>query len=262
MDDVKLLLYVENESDVFLVERLLKVAHYPLEHIKILPSNGKKNLAHFMKSSWKLEGVKYAALLNFDAHTVFEAIEQSKKYLGLPETEILFCAVPTIEAWLFADIEAAKRNVYSEHGHKLLNRVSLPEEIPHPRRLAYSVFGQQKVEQYAAVFDTVDLEIATSRSPSLKNFLEGMNKLLDINNIPTTQVYSRTINRDIFSNLLRPRCCCSACQANAAASAGKDAPKPAASAIQASIAAIAVLPSSTVLIPVCGGVVELVPKNR
>jgi len=202
MDDVQLLLYVENESDVFLVERLLKAARYPLEHIKILPSNGKKNLAHFMKNSWKLEGVKYAALLNFDAHTVFEAVEQAKKYLGLSETEILFCAVPTIEAWLFADIEAAKRNVYSKHGRRLLNRVSLPEEIPHPRRLAYSVFGQQKAEQYAAVFDTFDLEIATSRSPSLKIFLEGVGELLSIDKVPTTQVYSRTINRDIFSNLL------------------------------------------------------------
>jgi len=201
MNDIRLLLYVESDREVILLEKLFKSAHYPVEHIRILPSNGKKNMAHFLNNSWKLEGVKYAALVNFDALTVFDAVKQAKKYLGNPETEV-FCAVPTTEAWLFADIEAAKRNVYSDHGRRLLNRVSLPEEIPHPRRLAYSVFGQKKIEHYASVFDNFDVEIATSKSPSLRMFLEGIGKLLNLDNIPAANIYSRSINRDILSNLL------------------------------------------------------------
>ncbi|MCK5523618.1 MAG: DUF4276 family protein [Thiomargarita sp.] len=201
MENVQLLLYVENESDAILVKQLLKTAHYPIEHIEILPSNGKKNLAHFLKKAWKLKEVKYAALVNFDSMTVSDAMEQAKKCLGNPETQI-FCAVPTIEAWLFADIEAAKRKVYSEHGRRLLNRVSLPEEIPHPRRLAYSVFRQQKVEQYASVFENVNIEIAASRSPSLRIFLEGIGEILNLEKIPTANTYFRHINRDVISNLL------------------------------------------------------------
>ena len=128
MDDIRLLLYVESEREVILLQKLFKTAHYPVEHIRILPSNGKKNLAHFLKNSWKLEGVKYAALVNFDALTVFDAVKQAKKHLGNPETDI-FCAVPTIEAWLFADIEAAKKNVYSEHGRRLLNRAQAQRPV-------------------------------------------------------------------------------------------------------------------------------------
>ncbi|OAD23894.1 hypothetical protein THIOM_000260 [Candidatus Thiomargarita nelsonii] len=61
----------------------------------------------------------------------------------------------------------------------------------------------------------------------------------------------------LFPKQFWPRRCCSVCQAKAAASAGKVVPNPAASAIQASSAAMAVLPSSTVFMPACGGVVVL-----
>ncbi len=71
---------------------------------------------------------------------------------------------------------------------------------------------------------------------------------------------SRLVN--VFSKQFLPLRCCSTCQANAAASAGKDAPKPAASAIQASTAATAVLPSSTVLMLACGELVGDVLKSR
>ncbi len=81
----------------------------------------------------------------------------------IPKIEI-FCAMPATEAWLFADIEAAKRNAYSKNGIRLLNRVSLPEEIPHPRRLVYEVFGQKTVEHYACIFDHFDVEIALKKS--------------------------------------------------------------------------------------------------
>jgi hypothetical protein len=164
MNNTRLLLYVESESEVILLEKLFKRAHYPVEHIRILPSNGKNNMANFLKKPYELKGTKYAALGNFDASTVFEAVKRAKKDLGNPNTEI-FCAVPAIEAWLFADIETAKRNVYSKGGFELLNRVSLPEEITHPRRLAYEVFGQKPVEHYACIFDHFDIEMAMSKSP-------------------------------------------------------------------------------------------------
>ena len=201
MNNTQLLLYVESEREVILLEKLFKRAHYPVEHIRILPSNGKKNMANFLKKPWELEGVKYAALVNFDAKTVFDAVKRAKKYLGNPETKV-FCAVPEIEAWLFADIEAAKRNVYSKNGLRLLNRVSLPEEIPHPRRLAYSVFGQKTIEHYASVFDHFDVEIAASKSPSLRMFLEGTSRLLNIVRLPLADIRSRSVNCDILSNLL------------------------------------------------------------
>jgi hypothetical protein len=187
MNPIRLLLYVESEREVILLEKLFKRVHYPVEHIRILPSNGKKNMAHFLKKPWEIGGIKYAALVNVDA-TVFDAVKQARKYLGEPATTEVFCAVPATEAWLFADIEAAKRNVYSKNGLRLLNRVSLPEEIPHPRRLAYEVFGQKPVEHYACVFDHFDVEIATSKSPSLKMFLEGIGKLLNLDHIPAADL--------------------------------------------------------------------------
>ena len=164
MNHTQLLLYVESEIEVILLEKIFKRAYYPVERINILPSNGKKSMANFLRNPYELEGTKYAALVNFDAETVFDAVKRAKKYLGNPKTEV-FCAVPETEAWLFADIEAAKRNAYSKNGLRLLNRVSLPEEISHPRRLAYEVFGQKPVEHYACIFDHFDVEIATQKSP-------------------------------------------------------------------------------------------------
>jgi hypothetical protein len=201
MNNTQLLLYVESERGVILLEKLFKRAHYPVERIRILPSNGKTNMANFLKKPWEIEGIKYAALVNFDALTVFDAVKRARKNLGYPAIEI-FCAVPETEAWLFADIEAAKRNAYSKNGLRLLNRVSLPEEIPHPRRLAYSVFGQNPVEHYAGIFDHFDIEIAMSKSPSLRMFLEGIGNLLNLNNIPAAEIYYRRLKSNILSNLL------------------------------------------------------------
>jgi hypothetical protein len=184
MNNTQLLLYVESEREVILLEKLFKRAHYPIEHIRIFPSNGKKNMAHFLKAPYELEGIKYAALVNVDALTVFDAIKQAIKDLGEPARTEVFCAVPAIEAWLFADIEAAKRYAYSENGLRLLSRVYLPEEISHPRRLAYEVFGQKPVEHYACIFDHFDVEIALKTSSSLRMFLEGIGKLLNLDNIP------------------------------------------------------------------------------
>jgi hypothetical protein len=201
MNNTRLLLYVESEIEVVLLERLFKRACYPVERIKIFPSNGKQNMANILKKPWELEGTKYAALVNFDAPTVFDAVKQARKNLGYPKTNI-FCAVPETEAWLFADIETAKRNVYSTNGRRLLERVHLPEEIPHPRRRPYSVFGKTKTEHYAGIFDHFDVEIAMSKSPSLRMFLEGIGKLLNLDHLPAADIYSRRINRDILSKLL------------------------------------------------------------
>ncbi len=79
MNQIRLLLYVESEREVILLEKLFKRAHYPIEHIRILPSNGKKNMAHFLKNPWELEGIKYAALVNVDALNIFDAVKQARK---------------------------------------------------------------------------------------------------------------------------------------------------------------------------------------
>lgn len=198
MSNLASFLYVESQHDALYVERLLKVAGYPTDDLMIIPAGGKSSISKTL-SRQTSNLIRQAALIDLDSYTVFEAQERARQQLGNPNAAV-FCAVPTLEAWLFADMEAAIRHARSDIDQDFLRSLPLPEEIPLPKQLATKVFG--RADKAAEVFDDFDITVAASRSPSLRLFLEGMREFLNVQAPPTTNAYGNSIDREIFSNLL------------------------------------------------------------
>lgn len=208
MNKSKVILYVEGKTDETIVKEILTVAKYPLNQVNFVVTGGKRKMNNLLSELPPPESrqneVQYAALIDLDSSTSYDAEQQAKQQLGNPPNVAVFCAVPSLEAWLFADIEAVKRHVESKH-HQLLDRISLPEEIPYPKELATTIFGhrQQYEKSVLKMLSEIHIQLAASRSPSLRIFLAGMGQLLHVENIPVAHIYAhRSLEGDLFTNLL------------------------------------------------------------
>jgi len=82
---------------------------------------------------------------------------------------IIWCpAIPTIEAWLFADEEALRDDTTSEKTVGVIARLPSPELIPYPKALRNYVAKGVKIDD---IVKRMDIRRAADRSPSLRHFL-------------------------------------------------------------------------------------------
>ncbi|QXE92549.1 DUF4276 family protein [Geomonas subterranea] len=198
----EVVLLVEGDFDAKIVKSLFTAANFPLNKIEIHCAKGKHNIKKLYYELSFNSRKKFAVLVDLDYHSNFEPEEMARNDLHLDEAVSVFCAVPTIEAWLFADIDAARKKVRNKkRGEELLNRIPLPDEIPYPRHLAQNLFTlNEKFEMMAC---DIDLNVATSRSPSLRKFIEGIGNLLGLEVMPLLgKCFERSVGRDLFCNLL------------------------------------------------------------
>jgi len=138
--------------------------------------------------------------VDLDERSVADARTRARRQLGDPPAEV-FCAVPAIEAWLFADDEAVAANARpDEEVQRIVERLSLPEEIPNPKQLALQVFGPPARWEFLR---RIDVGRAAARSPSLRSFLEGMSRLLGAPTGPLYERVGRHLTRDIIAGLIR-----------------------------------------------------------
>lgn len=88
---------------------------------------------------------------------------------------VTYCpAIPTVDAWLFADSKALFQTL-GDKADQLVGRMPLPEQIPYPKALRHALLRDSKKLQ--SIFDTIDIQVAGSRSPSLKYFLQHAYRL-------------------------------------------------------------------------------------
>jgi len=81
---------------------------------------------------------------------------------------ITWCpAIPTIEAWLFADEEALRDATTSDKIEGVIARLPSPELIPYPKALRNYV---AKGVEIADIVQRMDISRAADRSPSLRHF--------------------------------------------------------------------------------------------
>ncbi|MCY1047649.1 DUF4276 family protein [Corallococcus sp. bb12-1] len=194
----KLLLFVEGPTDVKIVNWLLDAADYPHKQLHIIPMGGKKNIASLIKSTSTKQRIRYAVLIDLDETGVADAAERARQQMGHPAVDV-FCAVPEIEAWLFADKTTALTHARSDEARLILSHVPLPEAIPHPRKLARSLFGPPDAWDFMR---QINIEHAAAMSPSMRTFLVGMGKLLQIEKPSIINSVGRSINRDVLSGLI------------------------------------------------------------
>jgi hypothetical protein len=205
-EPLPVVLLVEGWRDRLIVTRLLALAGYTSGTWHVEVGGAKYGLARRVRelvaAAPAPNGPRYAILADLDEASVEDARTRIREQLDHPPAEV-FCAVPMLEAWLFADDRAVRE--YAKHDDEILRvveRLPLPEEIPDPKQLARFVFGS--THNWIAFVDTIDIGRACARSPSLRSFIEGMGELLQQPSVPPIfDRVARHMTRDIISGLLR-----------------------------------------------------------
>jgi hypothetical protein len=203
MQNDTLLLFVEGDQDAQIISWILEAARYPLERISINPLGGKMNVSRFLKSLSPeiVNKERCAVLVDMDEKgSIPQAIQRTQEQLGNPSVNI-FCAIPQIEAWLFADEETAIKNAQGEWERKIIRTLPLPEEIENPKKIAKMVF-KSSITAWKFI-KNIDITRACARSPSLRHFLTGLSKMLKNHPRAVLESVPRSLNREVFSGLIR-----------------------------------------------------------
>jgi len=200
LDPEAVVLLVEGLSDQIIVEGILAAAGFPAERILLIHGGGKVRAARIAERLSEERPGRCAVLLDLDERSLPDARQWAREQLGELPVELFF-AVPTAEAWLFADDKAVLENASpDEEAQRVVKRLPLPEEIPDPKHLAHLVFGPIASWQFIR---HTDVGRAAARSPSLRNFLEGMGRLLGIPTPYLLDGMGRSLGRDVLAGLIR-----------------------------------------------------------
>ncbi|MBY5367822.1 DUF4276 family protein [Rhizobium leguminosarum] len=197
---LQLTVFVEGPSDQDMVYALLEaMGVHQKARIAVLPLGGKRKIADRIRDLRNDDLNKFVALIDADEASVADSRELARRQLGSPQIDV-FCAVPMIEAWIFADPEFAKATARSLHAREIIDRAPLPEMIPYPKQFALNVYGSSRFYPREA---TIDVNLAAARSPSLRAFIEGIVSLVGVDfsfKVPTSKLSD---TRDVISTLLR-----------------------------------------------------------
>lgn len=114
----------------------------------------------------------------------------------------IFCpAIPTIEAWLFADSRAFFE-VVGSRAEAFLGRMPLPEQLPYPKFLKSTLLRDKEI--YSRLLESIDVLVAGSRSPSLKYFIQQARRLACLPPLQFERAPSQSgqISRELLRNLI------------------------------------------------------------
>ncbi|MGE5471200.1 MAG: hypothetical protein ACM3X0_10430 [Bacteroidota bacterium] len=201
MNNKQLHIYVEGRTDEVVVRYLLQAAKLD-DGVTITVCGGKRNVAEHISGLSDTLWEKHIALVDADEMSVADSMSLAAMQLGHPEISV-YCAVPTIEAWLFADDFSVLKGVRNEHAAQLAKRLPLPEMIVYPKQLAFNIFHKGDARRAYAFLKAIDIDRAASRSPSLRAFLSGVAQALGEEFDVGTRSMTRSISRDVISTLLR-----------------------------------------------------------
>jgi hypothetical protein len=200
LDPEAVVLVVEGLSDQVIVRGVLEAAGFSSERVLLIHGGGKVRAARIAERLAEERPDRCAVLLDLDERSLPDAREWARQQLGDLPVEI-FCAVPTTEAWLFADDGAVLENASpDEEVRRVVKRLPLPEEIPDPKQLAHFVFGPIASWQFVR---RIDVGRAAARSPSLRSFLDGMGRLLGVPTPFLLDGMVRSLGRDVIAGLIR-----------------------------------------------------------
>ncbi|MFG0393014.1 DUF4276 family protein [Pseudomonas sp. zbq_4] len=197
----ELVVLVEGDTDAAIVKNILQVA-FPLCNPSFIVCYGKHRMAKIIKKLPKDNRFNYIALIDSDEPSIVDSREEASRQLGNPKIPV-FCAVPTIEAWLFADEEIAKSLAKDASALRTIQRMPLPESIPYPKYLVGQLLRISKSPRSYEALKKINIQRALARSPSMRSFIEGVSNTLGVKlNLPEYSMAS-TVSRDVFSTLLR-----------------------------------------------------------
>jgi len=192
-------LLVEGRYDQMLVGWILEAAGLPADRIEVEVTGGKMGVRKRLESLPEGLAEQVAVLIDLDERSVPDAQARAREQLGGPTVRV-FCAVPTIEAWLFADDRLAEEQCAREdEALAILHRIPMPEEIPTPKELARTIFG---LPQHCQWLRRMNVQRASARAPSLRTFLVGIGEMLGVPVPAASESVGRSLSRNVLSGLL------------------------------------------------------------
>jgi hypothetical protein len=195
----RVMLLVEGRDDQMLVGWILEAAGLPADRVEILVGHGKMGVRWQLQALPEGSAERVAVLIDLDERSVPDAQARAREQLAAPDVRV-FCAVPTIEAWLFADDRLAEEQCAGDdEALAILRRIPMPEEIPTPKELARTIFG---LPQHCQWLRKLDVERAAARSPSLRTFLVGIGEMLGVPVRSAAESVGRSLSRNVLSGLL------------------------------------------------------------
>jgi len=197
----RLLIYVEGETDKVIVTYILRAAKLS-QNVEIISCGGKAAVAEYVADLRDTEQIRHIALVDSDQLSVQDSRSEASIQLRHPHIDV-FCAVPEIEAWLFADDLKAAAMFNDTKRRSFVARLPLPEMIVYPRLVARNIFPRvERSESYRFLQD-INIKRAAARSPSLRVFLSGVAKALNSPIDIENNSLESSIGRDVISTLLR-----------------------------------------------------------
>lgn len=205
--DVNIL--VEGKTDAIMVQIILDKINYPGK-FNIIPCRSVKNIAHYIRTHNRaVEEIQridhepdvLIALIDADELSVSDAREHARQRLQYPNIPV-FCAVPTVESWLFADPELAQSAARNQVSRQSIARIIAPDTLPNPKLIARQVFGIENASD-PWFFENVNLATALAHSASLADFVDGLVKALGGDSDVSIEAVGSQLSRTVFSNLLR-----------------------------------------------------------
>lgn len=192
-------LVLEGRTDEMLVRWILEAARLPADRIHIVVAGGKADVRKRLQALPEGRAERTAVLIDLDERSVPDAQARARAQLAEPSARV-FCAVPTIEAWLFADDRLAEEQCADdEDALAILRRIPMPEEIPTPKELARTLFG---LPQHCQWLRGMNVERASARTPSLRSFLIGVGEMLDVLVPVASESIGRSLSRNVLAGLL------------------------------------------------------------
>ena len=203
-----ILLYVGHKTDKVIIDQILQAANYPTDRINIVVAGGQKNVIKLAirQTKVQVEDRIVAAIIDGDSNYVQESIQKAKTHLIGISVEV-FCAIPTVEAWVFADDLVLKKYI-PQRFQREADRIPMPEEIFYPELLLHRWFNGKDSDDSLATYhflSQIDIARAASRCPSLSYFLRQIGELLALPEalqLPIENALANALPKRIFANLL------------------------------------------------------------
>jgi hypothetical protein len=192
-------LLVEGYDEQALVPWILEAAGVPVDQVDVRAAMGKAGIQKEVERLLEGSEGRVAALVDLDEQSMPDALARAREQIGAGAVRV-FCAVPAIEAWLFADDRLAEEQCAKDaEALAILRRIPMPEEIPTPKELARALFGLPK---HCDWLRKMDVERASARSPSLRTFLVGMGEVLGVAVPAASESVGRSLSRNVLAGLL------------------------------------------------------------
>ncbi len=196
-----LTLVVESKVSFDIVQTLLQAANYPTRRINFQIVTDVIKVKQLAYSGYDYFSDEHTAiLLDSNKPTIPDALASESLELSRDRVDVFF-AVPAVEAWLFSDTDLLKPLMTSEARVDILNRLPLPEEIPYPKQVVTNLLNDHK-GKYGFLVD-IDIKKAAARSFSLNYFLNGIARILGIENHLEMSSMAANLDRRIFANLIK-----------------------------------------------------------